>query len=342
MLTTIKAGLVAAKAFAIANAPLGLFIGGLVVGVAAIVSVAKSATAANADMEKHADALEQIADELKNESISEEDKEEVRIEKKKEVKATVADFFHYYWKSLLLITISGGLLVGGFLWQSKRFAVAAATAATQAALIKTMETNIQKTYGDKAVIAMQDPNWDPSILRKKENSDPEAKGLEGYDDPYRDYKITNSDLTRSLYLINRHTMDPTKFRVACTAPYSSDFSVQDIVDTLICYQAEFNKKLHASGGFMSEQTLMNDLGYLIPIKNKAEWKRTAIKGWFPEDRIDFGLNDIIRELGNCDPAYMNELNAKYREGVPIKLNSSYGDERFEVYNPYVNRRAVCD
>lgn len=328
MLGTIKAGLVAAKAFAIANAPLGLFVGGLVVGVAAIVTVAKAATESHKDMEEHVENLEQIADEMKDETLSEEDKETVREDKKKEVKATVATFFRHYWKALILITISGGLLIGGFLWQSKRFAVAAATATAQAALIKTMETNIQKTYGDKAVIAMQDPNWDPSMLAK-ETADGTAKALEGYNDPYRNYKVDNSDLSRSLYLINKYTMRPDVFRVKSNG-LSRDMDAFEMANTLFRYQAEFNEMLRESHDFISENALMSKMGYFLAPRTSEEEIRLLTYGWRPGEIIDFGIGDIIAELGkHCDdPYYLESLNEKYKDGIPIKLNSTYSAKTF--------------
>lgn len=324
MLGTIKAGLVAAKAFAIANAPLGLFVGGLVVGVAAIVTVAKAATESHKDMEEHVENLEQIADEMKDETLSEEDKDSVREDKKKEVKATVATFFRHYWKALILITISGGLLIGGFLWQSKRFAVAAATATAQAALIKTMETNIQKTYGDKAVIAMQDPNWDPSMLAK-ETIDGTAKTLESYNDPYRNYKINNSDLSRSLYLINKYTMDPHIFRVASDVR-TQEINAHEVVNTLMRYQSILNDS-HKIHSFTSELRLLEDLGFISPAQDRYDIDVLSNRGWYRDDYIDFGIGDIIKEMGVLDAA---EFDKKYRDGIPIKLNSGYAS----VINDY--------
>lgn len=317
-----KAGIAVAKAVAVANAPLGLFVGGIVVGVAAVITVAKAAVESKSEMEQELDKMEQISDDLRNPEIKDEtDIKELKTEKKEAVKSTVKTFFRHYWKGLLLLTISGGLLAGGFFWQSKRFAVAAATATTQAALIKTMERNIQRTYGDTALNAMQDPNWDPNILKKEESTDTSATAPKGYDDPYRDYKIDKSDPSRSLYLINKYTIDPSVFPVECASPYSRDVQPIEILNALMRLQAILNGSL-AKHSFYSETNLLDAIGY---VGQRTTTMDSISRGWGSKDYIDFGLGDIYKELSqNCDvPETMDEFNDKYFEGIPIRLNSSY-------------------
>lgn len=317
-----KAGIAVAKAVAVANAPLGLFVGGIVVGVAAVIAVAKAAVDSKTEMEQELDKMEQISDELRDPEITDEtDIKELKIEKKEAVKSTAKTFFRYYWKGLLLLTISGGLLAGGFFWQSRRFAVAAATATTQAALIKTMERNIQRTYGDKALNAMQDPDWDPNILKKEEASDTSTTATKGYDDPYRDYKIDKSDPSRSLYLINKYTIDPSVFPVECSAPYNRDIQPIEIVNALIRLQAILNGSL-PKHTFYSETNLLDAIGY---VGFKSTTLDSLTRGWGPKDYIDFGLGDIFKELSqNCgDDTFMDNFNEKYKDGIPIRLNSSY-------------------
>lgn len=334
-----KAGISVAKAVAVANAPLGLFVGGLVVGVVAIVAVAKAAVASKDEITEAIDELEQVNDELKHsENLAPEDIAELKVEKKRSFRKVIRVFIKYFGKPIIFLTISGGLLVGGFIWQSRRFAIAAATAAAQATLIKTMETNIAKTYGDKAVIAMQDPNWDPTILQRSDN---EETTLKGYADPYRNYSIGNGDPSRSLYLVNKFTMDPNKFRVPCVSPYSSDINVQDIVGRLLQIQGQANE-VHKECEFYTEKELLQFIGFgLVGNYTLDTMKRLQNNGWGQADYIDFGIGDLVSELSkNCDdPTYMYYLNDKYRDGVPIKLNSHYINDTYSTYD--LSRRAFA-
>lgn len=330
MLGKIKLAGLAIKAFALANGPIALFAGGLIVGALALMEVAKSAPVVEAEVAPHEDAIEQINDDLKDPEISEEDKETIRDEKKKEGKAIAGCFLRGYWKAILLAIIAATLLLCGFLWQSKRLAIAAATAASQAATLKLVDDNIRKTYGDKAVFAMHDPNWDPKILERGSEAEGGNATLANYSDPYRNYNvnkaITNAiDHDNNIYIYNKYTIDSEYYDRASSRDYVTEFLNQifminrEVATTNMKLSGKMDSPLISRTEFLCAH-----LGFIFAgCGNYIEEVDEGLRmGWGQGDIIDVGISDIVAEIGkhNNDQAYLRRLADEYRDGIPLKLN----------------------
>lgn len=347
MIGKLKMIAAAAKVFAIAHAPAALFIGGLVVGAIAIYEVAKSAPEVAEKIEQHEDNLEQLNADIKSEETTEEQKENARVEKKKEVKAVAGCFLKGYWKAIVLSVIAACLLACGFLWQSRRFAIAAATAASQAATLKLVDSNIRKTYGDKAVFAMHDPNWDPGTLKRE---DKETPGLEGYDDPYRSYNVTKAvgspiNTTDDMYIYNKYTIDPEYYSSSSNNTTAFINNVIKIMETVANANRYINYEMRSP--VLSRTTFLCDyLGFIFAGNGTCsdDIDIGMTTGWGKGEIIDVGITDIYKQVSQNmgNPYVLDELAEEYRDGIPLKLNCSLNARDNAICLPaYGNRGTVA-
>lgn len=351
MLGKIKLAGLAIKAFALANGPIALFAGGLIVGALAIIEVAKAAPAVEEEVAPHEEAISQINDDIKDPELSEEDREFEIAEKKKEGKAIAGCFLRGYRKAIILAICAFVLLVCGFLWESKRLAIAAATAASQAATIKLIDENIRKTYGDKAVFAMHDPNWDPKILEREPDAEGGNGALANYSDPYRNYNVNNSlnkavDHDNNIYLYNKFTIDSEYYDRASSANWTTEFiRIINIVNEEVA-----KANMYLSGKMMKpilsrSEFLCENLGFIFAGYGEYmdEIDEGLRMGWGKGDIIDVGISDIVADIGRHtnDKNYLDRLADEYRDGIPLKLNCTLNPrENFLVqsYEAWSNPR----
>ena len=351
MLGKIKLAGIAIKAFALANGPIALFAGGLIVGALALIEVAKAAPDVEAEVAPHEEAIEQLNSELADPNVPEEDKEDDRAAKRKEGKAVAGCFLRGYRKAIILAICAFVLLVCGFLWQSKRLAIAAATAASQAATIKIIDDNIRKTYGDKAVFAMHDPNWDPAILERGSESEGGNGALANYSDPYRNYKVNDSiknavDHDNNIYLYNKFTIDSAYYDRAESSNWTTEFiRIINIINEEVA-----KANMYLSGKMMKpilsrSEFLCENLGFIFAGYGEYmdEIDEGLRMGWGKGDIIDVGISDIVADIGRHtnDKNYLDRLADEYRDGIPLKLNCTLNPrENFlvQTYEAWSNPR----
>lgn len=296
MIGSIKAGLGIAKAFAIAHGPVGLFIAGVVCVGCAIVETIKAST----DSEKVA-AIDEAVTELEaaNAELKEiketATKEELKVVKKRKSKAirTVGKrTTKAYAKPIIYILLALVLLISGFWWQSRRLvqAAAAATAATTA--LNTVNGNIRKLWGpdgDAAVRVLNDPNFDPEKMTQITDLDTSKKAISG--DAWRAYEKTNKITVDNnfKYVFSKDTVNPA---------FYDENSVISRLEFLQSRQALLNMKLNMPGvRAISTNEALHEIGL-----DSEQTKAGVVSGWKKGDYINFGIDDMLARMINCDTA----------------------------------------
>ena len=315
MIDKIKSAFAIAKAWTKAHAPELIFVAGLGLGVATVVEATKAGAENGQKMAAHLDKLEEINATLK-EKKDNGTKDEIKAlqsEKRAEMGATFRDGAKGFAKPVILGTTAGAMLLGSFFWQSKRYRLAAAAAASTSAILNMVDSNIGKTYGQAAVRAMHDPNWDPSkIHERKEEVDPET-GETKVIDAWRSYEnVTPSKIHMPgewVYQYNAQTVD-------------WNFYYEEVINQLLFLQSRqnmLNRRLSTDPGcrgiFVNE--VLGEIGL-------SEDKTPAgqIAGWVKGDYINFGLDDYFAKLADVgrDGDIVTDLNDYLRDGFEITLN----------------------
>lgn len=281
VLATLKGAGLAAKAFTIANGPTILFVGGLVVGALAIASAIHDAvTKSTDDLEDAIDDIHSANELLKNPG-EETDISEVKHAKKASVARFLKTAIKLYGKTLALAIVSALLLAGGFYWQSKRFAIASAAAASTAAVLSTVDSNVKSLFGEEGVRAMHDPNFDAEAFKAKAAANGKAEALEDINAEFKDNKPSGLKVPGDWIFT---------FREETTKPGFWKDSYKDDLLTLIQSQAQLNRLLISRGkNYITVNEALAYLGldetYSIPSGNNF--------GWGYGDYVDFGIDEDV-------------------------------------------------
>lgn len=287
MFEKIKIGAAAVKAFSLAHAPVALFVGGIILVGAAIVETIKTSTDADkiAEIEHAVEELEEVNSALTVEDITPEERKRCKKLKKTATARVAKSAGKAYFKPIILIMTAIIFLICGFWWQSQRLAAAAAAATASATALNTVNRNIRTFYGedgDAAVRAFNDPNFDPSKVKKTIIDD---LGNTKEVDAWRSYKpgkISIPDVNSWRFEFARENVNPECW-------------YDDIIDRLEFIQMRqsfLNEKLKycpKNGGITVNEAL-DELG-LGCLKTKAG----HVSGWKKGDVIDFGINDILSD-----------------------------------------------
>jgi hypothetical protein len=284
VITWFKAGAIAAKAFAIANGPTILFVGGIIVGGVAIAHAISDA------VKKDTSELEAAADDIRtaNELLKNPDETTDISELRHAKKSSVARFLKLigklYGKTLLLALISAGLLASGFYWQSRRFAIAASAAASSAAVISTIDNNIRSVFGESGVTAMHDPNFDAEAFKAKASANGSTEALEKVNEEFKDYRPSGIKVPGDwIFTFREETVRPNFWKN----------TVRDNALTLVNVQNQLNNLLAKyETPFVTVNMALQWLGldeeYAFPAGNSF--------GWAKGDFVDFGLAEILARL----------------------------------------------
>ena len=315
MINKIKAAFAIAKAWTKAHAPELIFVAGIGLGVATVVEATKAGAENGQKMSNHLDKLEKVNSKLKD-AKNNGTKDEIKAlqsEKRAEMGATFRDGAKGFAKPIALGAASGAALIGSFFWQSKRYKIAAAAAASTSAILNLVDSNIGKTYGQAAVRAMHDPNWDPAKIReKKEEVDPET-GETKVIDAWRSYEnVTPSKIHMPgewIYEYNAQTVD-------------WNFYYEEVINQLLFLQSRqnmLNRRLSTDpscrGIFVNK--VLEEIGL-----SEEQTPAGQVAGWVKGDYISFGLDDYFAKLGDIgrDGDIVTDINDYLRDGFEIRLN----------------------
>ena len=312
ILATLKGAGLATKAFAIANGPTILFAGGLVVGAIAIGSAIHDAvTKSTDDLEDAVDDIHAANELLKNPG-KETDISEVKAAKRSSVGRFLKTLFKLYGKTLALAIISALLLAGGFYWQSKRFAIASAAAASTAAVLSTVDNNIKNLFGEEGVRAMHDPNFDPEAFKAKAAANGKAEAIEAVNDEFKQYVPSGIKVPGDwIFEFSPSTAKQN---------YWKD-TARDNALTIVGAQGQLNR-LKASHDFY--YVTVNMALKWLGLNDEYDSPSGDLFGWGLDDYIDFGVDELLANLERCsmiDDYNANLFSSKYNDKIFLRFNN---------------------
>ena len=309
----IKSAGLAAKGFAIANGPAILFVGGLVVGGIAIVHAIKDAvTKDNSVIEKTIDDMHDANEGIKN--APDVEKPKYRKRKRAAIKSFLKCAIKLYGKTLALALVAAALMAGGFYWQSKRFAIASASAAASAAVINTIDNNIRDLFGEDGVVALHDPNFDAAKFKEKAEIDGATEALEKINKKFEEYKPS------AITVPGDWTF---KFDSSAEGTFWKGNEVIQNLHTLVSAQNMLNQKLNVTHDLAC--VTVNDALAECGMRGVYASSAGSNYGWRTGDFVDFGLTKILSDLSmiydRVDAGLSNyEILDKYRDGIFIHFS----------------------
>lgn len=314
VLATLKGAGLAAKAFTIANGPTILFVGGLVVGAIAIASAIHDAvTKSTDDLEDAIDDIHSANELLKNPG-EETDISEVKHAKKASVARFLKTLLRLYGKTLALAIVSALLLAGGFYWQSKRFAIASAAAASTAAVLSTVDSNVKSLFGEEGVRAMHDPNFDPEAFKAKAAANGKAEALEGINDEFKEYRPSGVKVPGDwIFTYRQETADDG---------FWSDNTIDNVL-RVVNVQATANQMLST---YIRSFVSVNEVLEMLGLKNMYGTTAGQMFGWGIGDYVDLGIDDILAKFqcdidGKVKGRYLGDIWRSYTDGIVLHMEN---------------------
>lgn len=309
----IKSAGLAAKGFAIANGPAILFVGGLVVGGIAIAHAIKDAiTKDNTVIEKTIDDMHDANENLKK--APDVEKLKYRKRKRAAIKSFLKCAIKLYGKTLALALVAAALMAGGFYWQSKRFAIASASAAASAAVINTIDNNIRDLFGEDGVIALHDPNFDAQKFKEKASIDGTPEAIEKVAKEFEKHKPS------AITVPGDWTY---RFDSSAEGTFWKGNEIIQNLHTLVSAQNMLNSRLNVTHDLAC--VTINDALNECGMRGMYASAAGSNYGWRTGDFVDFGLSKILSDLSmiydRVDSGITNyDILDKYRDGIMIHFS----------------------
>ena len=243
-----------------------------------------------------------------------------------------------YRKPLLYFSLGAGAIVTGHFLKCRQFAGALGALTATSAALTTVEGNIRKAFGDDAVIAFRDREFDPTILQREadyieaKNYEAEETGVvrPGYDDPLRQYATTNGERTMKTlnsFVFAKDTVEPA-------FAYDNFSSNLHIIKGAID-KAQSDLDYRDNCWFISRRELAEKYLHMhCDNSKKSVIMADATAGWCKGDRIDVNINGIYQMYCSnlSDRNWLDEMNKRY-DRIPLEFNAREG----RLYDAYLTR-----
>ena len=325
--------LLKAKGFAILHAPAALVAIGAGLVVWAIVETAKAASQPNDELEQAVGDLEEANENLKKEELTVDEVKAFRKDKRVALKTIIKEFIRQFKKPVMLATLGLSAMVGGYLWVAKRFAAAAAEAASTAATLGVLDRNMRRTFGDGLTNAMYSEDFNPDDFDKQiadsrvdplKDKDGGAVGsLNAEGNQYASKVIGSEDSPDlNLYHWNKHTVEAEHWyenfgsRIAHLKWLVADLqnSLDNKPEVTLLTREQLLKGIGLLGATWHNSDTVGEK------HARDDGLRAVCKG----DKIDFGLDEMFKEYTSHldDPNWLKYMEEKY-DDIVIRINCNY-------------------